>query len=171
MLIPAKPKVVQRCQEGPDSIAALRRFRLTLDNRWRALLTRARGTLGTDRRRRAFDLGTPRPRARRALSLRLVTLGAVQNDRLGFRNGRLEHIVAEIGHRRHFALQDVAIQIRTGLARRHCGLQDILGHVRFAARGTDGPRRGIRTAAGAGFLTASAPRSRFKPLLCRHPIE
>jgi len=155
-LIPAKPKVVQRGQKGTHTIASLGRLRLTLHHRRRAFLSRARSTRGADRRRGALHLGAPGPRARGALALGLVTLGAIQNHRLGLGDRRLEHVVAEVRDRGHFAFQNIVIQIRTGRAPRHSGFQDILGQIWFSARRTVSTGQRISTAAGTGLLTRIA---------------
>jgi len=90
-------------------------------------LTGARG------RRRAFggsrtlDLGAAGTRAGRAFSLRLITLRAIQEHRLGPRNRRLQNIVAQIRNRGHFTLQNVVAHIRTGGTGGNRSLQDILG--------------------------------------------
>ena len=82
---------------------------LTLDHcRWadRARAGRRWGALG---RSRTDDLGAAGARARGAIALRLVALGAVQNDRLRAGNGRLQNIVAQIRNRGHLGLQDILI--------------------------------------------------------------
>jgi len=76
-------------------------------------LTRARGRRGALGGGRTLDLRAARTRAGRAFSLRLITLGTIQEHRLGPRNGRLQNIVAQIRNRRHFTLQNVVAQIRT----------------------------------------------------------
>ena len=123
-LIPTKPIKVQRSQERTH-IIFYRSLCLTLDNRRWADLTGARG------RRRAFggsrtlNLRAARTRAGRAFSLGLITLGAIQENRLGPRDRRLQNIVTQIRNRGHFTLQNVVAQIRTGGAGGNRRLQNI----------------------------------------------
>jgi hypothetical protein len=162
-LVPPKPIKVQRSQEW-TYIIFHRGLCLTLhDRRW-AHLARARS------RRRAFgggrtlDLGATGTRAGRALSLGLITLGAIQKNRLGLGNGRLENIVAQIRNRGHLTLWNVVAHIRTGGAGGNRRFQNISRQVWFSARGAGGPWHG--TTAGHGLLTRTALRqaTRLKPL-------
>ena len=111
-LVPTKPIKVQRSQKGTH-IVFHRGLCLTLHHRRWADLTGARGRRRTLGGGRTLDLGATGTGARGALSLGLITLGAIQEHRLGPRNGRLQNIVAQIRNRRHFTLQNVVAQIRT----------------------------------------------------------
>jgi hypothetical protein len=154
-LVPTEPIKVQWSQEW-TYIIFYRRFRLTLhDRRW-ADLARARGRGRAFGGGRTLDLRATRTRAGRAFSLGLITLGAIQENRLGLRNRGLQNIVAKIRNRRHLALQNIVAQIRTGRARGDRRFQNIPRQIRFSARRAGGPRHG--TTAGHGLLTRTALR-------------
>jgi hypothetical protein len=154
-LVPPEPIKVQWSQEW-TYIIFHRCFRLTLHYcRW-ADLARARGRRRALGGGRTLDLGATRTGARRALTLGLITLGAVQKNRLGLRNRGLQNIVAQIRNRRHLTLQNIVAQIRTGGARGDRRFQNIPRQIRFSARGAGGPRH--RTTAGHGLLTRTALR-------------
>ena len=105
-LIPTKPIEVQRSQKGTH-IVFHRSLCLALhDRRW-ADLTGARGRGRAFGGSRTLNLRAAGARARRAFSLGLIALGAIQENRLGPGNRRLQNIVAQIRNRGHFALQNV----------------------------------------------------------------
>lgn len=165
ILVHAKATITERRQEWTHTIH--RFFRLTLDNcggAGRPGARRARGALG---RRSAFDLGTSGSRARRTLPLGLVTLGTIQENRLGLGNRGLQDIVAEIRYRRHFCLENIIPHIGNGGAGGDGRLKNILGHVWLTARRAGGAQRsGIRsvTAARMGSITVPAARAAIKAL-------
>jgi len=154
-LISPKPIKVQRSQEWTH-IVFHRRFCLTLDDRRWADLARARGRRRALGGGRTLDLGAAGTRARGAFTLGLITLGAIQEDRLGFGNRGLQNIVAEIRNRRHLTLQNIVAQIRTGGARGDRRFQNIPRQIRFSARGAGGPWHGATT--GHGLLARTALR-------------
>jgi hypothetical protein len=100
---------------------------MAFDNGGGANLAGARGRWGAFGGGRTFDFRASRTRAGGAFTLGLITLGAIEENGLRLGNGGLEDIVAQIGNRRYFALQDVVAQIRTGGARWHRRLQNISG--------------------------------------------
>jgi hypothetical protein len=75
---------------------------VAFDNRGRADLAGARSRRGALRGGRTFDFGASGTRARRTLSLGLITLGAIKEHGLRLGNRGLENIVAQIGTRGHF---------------------------------------------------------------------
>jgi hypothetical protein len=84
---------------------------------------------GALRRLGALDLGAAGARARRAVALRGLALAAVKDDGLLLGDGRLEDVVAEIGHGRDLGLEDVVAEVGNGRARRDGRLEDIAAHV------------------------------------------
>jgi hypothetical protein len=164
-LISPKSIKVQRSQEW-TYIIFHRGLCLTLhDRRW-AHLARARGRRRALGGGRTLDLGATGTRAGRALSLGLITLGAIQENRLGLGNGRLENIVAQIRNRGHLTLQNVVAHIRTGGARGNRRFQNISRQVWFSARGAGGPWHRATTRHGLSATTALRQATRFKPLSC-----
>ncbi len=121
-------------------------------------LARARCTRGALRRRRALHLGAARPRARRALTCRLLALAAVQDDRRLLRNTRLQHILAQIGNRRALGLQHVLAHVGACRGRRDTGLEHILAQIRLAAWRAD---RARCRAAARRRLCAGGTRGRI----------
>ena len=81
-----------------------------------------RGTSRTLGGRRALDLRAPSTRARRALSLRLLALRAIENDWILLGNRALQDIIAEVRDGRALALQNVVAQVRASRARRNGAL-------------------------------------------------
>jgi hypothetical protein len=154
-LVPTKPIKVQRSQEW-TYIIFHRGLCLTLHNRRWADLARARGRGRAFGGGRTLDLRATRTRAGRAFTLGLITLGAIQKNRLGLGNRRLQNIVAEIRNRRHLTLQNIVAQIRTGGARGDRRFQNIPRQIRFSARRAGGPGR--RATAGHGLLARTALR-------------
>ena len=154
-LVPTEPIKVQRSQEW-TYIIFHRGLCLTLhDRRW-AHLARARGRRRALGGGRTLDLGATGTRAGRALSLGLITLGAVQKNWLGPWNRRLQNIVAQIRNRGHLTLQNVVAHIRTGGARGNRRFQNISRQIRFSARRAGGPGR--RATTGHGLLARTALR-------------
>ena len=93
-------------------------------------MTRARCGRGALGRLRALNLRATRSRARRGLTLGLVALTAIHNDRLRLGNRGLENIVTQIRDRRALRLQHILAQVWHGRARRNCALEHILAHIR-----------------------------------------
>jgi hypothetical protein len=154
-LVPPKAIKVQRSQEW-TYIIFHRSLSLTLhDRRW-AHLARARGRGRALGGGRTLDLGATGTRAGRALSLGLITLGAIQENGLGLGNGRLENIVAQIRNRGHLTLWNVVAHIRTGGARGDRRFQNIPRQICFSARGAGGPWHGAT--AGHRLLARTALR-------------
>ncbi len=90
---------------------------LAFNNSGRADLTRARCGRGALGRRRALHFRATGARARRTVALGLIALGTVKNYWLGFRNGTLEYIIAQIRNRRTFRLEHILAEVRLGGAR------------------------------------------------------
>jgi len=125
--------VAQRGQEWTHTIVWWS-LCLALDHgRW-ADLPRTRCSRRATGRSRTFDFGATGPGARGALSLGLIALTAIQNDRLGLGNRGLENIVAQIRHRRHLRFKDIIGQIGHLRTRGHSALENIATHIRFSAR-------------------------------------
>ena len=161
----AKPPVTERRQEGSHPVVQ-RGLRLALDNCRGARRPRARRARRAFRRRRALDFRAAGARARRAISLGLVALGAIEQNRLRLRNGRLENIIGKVRNGRDLRLENVLPQIRQRRARRNRRLENVLGHVGFSARRAGGAQRPrIEAAARARLATRRAGvGSTIKPL-------
>ena len=154
-LVPTKPIKVQRGQEWTH-IVFHGGLCLTLDDRRWADLARARGRGRAFGGGRTLNLGTAGTGAGRAFTFGLITLGAIQENRLGLGNRRLQNIVAQIRNRRHLTLQNVAAQIRTGGARGDRRFQNIPTQICFSARRAGGPWH--RATAGHRLLARTALR-------------
>jgi hypothetical protein len=127
---------IERSQIGAHSCVGIS-FGLALDCGGRAHGARAgRGGRAT-LRGRALDFRATRARARRALAGVLRAGRGVNDDRLLLGNTALQHILAQVRHRRALGLQHVLAHIGGLGARRHSCLQDILAHVRLFARRAD----------------------------------
>jgi hypothetical protein len=164
-LVPTEPIKVQWSQER-TYIIFHRGLCLTLhDRRW-AHLARARGRRRALGGGRTLDLGATGTRAGRALSLGLITLGAIQENGLGLGNGRLENIVAQIRNRGHLTLWNIVAHIRTGGARGNRRFQNISRQVWFSARRTGSPWHGTTAGHRLSATTALRQATRFKPLSC-----
>lgn len=95
---------------------------LTLDHSGRAHLARARRRGRALGGLRALDFGAAGAGAGRALTFGLGTLGAVQNCGHGFRDGALEHIVAQVRYRGAFSLEHILAHVWQRRAGGYSGL-------------------------------------------------